>query len=114
MARPERLNHCTGLDSSREETDRSVKAPVGGQLVQTLESRTHLPRKIAHQGGDGALRHRSASSWGAALSGWVDAPATVADAGGGVRRGRRCEETARADAASLALDRSKFSWATSR
>ena len=144
MSRPERLNHCTGLDSPS--SDRSLRQGLHRRPDgQPLESCAHLAGEVTRDGRNDALRHRSAPSPGVrpepvgmrpeppricpepvegrgctlALFPSRDAPApgrigSETGALGGVRRGRRWEDTACADAASLALDRSKFSCATSR
>src|SRR5215207_173508 len=113
VARPERLNHRTGLDRPGHQTDRGVQAPVGGQGDQVVESPAHLTPEIGHRG-NRAPRHRLASSRTAVLLPSGSPPGTEAAVRGGMRRGRRWEETASADAASFALDRSKFACATNR
>src|SRR6476659_5192087 len=126
MARSEGLNHCPAFDGRRHLADRLVQTSVDSHSEQPFESFTHLLREVSRCRGNGALLHSSASSPGMRpepVEGLgcppsplpaVAAPVMATVARGGVRRERRCEETARAEAVSFALDRSKFSWATSR
>ena len=98
----ERVDDRPGRDGPGEQVDGLVQPPGRRRLGELIDP-AFVPAGRSHptSRGEGA-RVRSCG------------PPRPTSGPEPCRGGRRCEETARADAASLALDRSKLCWATSR
>jgi hypothetical protein len=110
MTRPKRLNDRTSLNGVGQQINRRVQASGSSQCGEALESLIHFARKGASGGGNCTLGHRLVASWVATVSPSAIASVTATGAGrGGVRRGLRCDDTARPEAASFELEVSKFS-----
>jgi hypothetical protein len=50
MARAKGLNNRTGFNCPSHQTDRCIKASVGGQGGQALKPLAYLAREVAHHG----------------------------------------------------------------